>query len=296
MPRAALLSIHARMEGTQPLDWDDPALVQVWGPRFSVYAIAQQDRAIFTLGRHPDDPKRRKIAEELADGLEALLGGSAMPFGEAARALAQSSPNSLRYATTTGRVLIRWDGARQPNIWTVPPPDVDPADARLELARRHVHIFGPTTPEAFGRWAGIKPTRAFATFEALDGWLTPVQTPIGDAFILSSDEAEMRMPTGPEAPARLLPSGDAYYLHQGDDRELLVPDPRQRDALWTSRVWPGALLVNGEIVGTWRRSQAAVTVTAWRTLTAAARSVVEMEASSLPLPGVEREIIVKWET
>ena len=35
MPRAALLSIHARVEGTQPSTWEDPTLVQLWGPRYS---------------------------------------------------------------------------------------------------------------------------------------------------------------------------------------------------------------------------------------------------------------------
>src|SRR5262245_63498588 len=32
MPRAALLSIHARMAGTEPESWEDPSLIQVWGP------------------------------------------------------------------------------------------------------------------------------------------------------------------------------------------------------------------------------------------------------------------------
>src|SRR5207344_2400270 len=35
MPRAALLSIHARVHGTQPTTWDDPSLVQLWGRRGS---------------------------------------------------------------------------------------------------------------------------------------------------------------------------------------------------------------------------------------------------------------------
>jgi len=35
MPRAALLSIHARVEGTGPSTWEDASLVQLWGPRFS---------------------------------------------------------------------------------------------------------------------------------------------------------------------------------------------------------------------------------------------------------------------
>src|SRR6266498_1423801 len=53
MPRAALLSIHARMAGTQPASWEDPSLIQVWGPRFSAYVVAKRDLAIFTLGRLP---------------------------------------------------------------------------------------------------------------------------------------------------------------------------------------------------------------------------------------------------
>ena len=48
MPRAALLSIHARVDGTTPTAWSDPSLVQVWGPRYSAYVIAAADRAVFT--------------------------------------------------------------------------------------------------------------------------------------------------------------------------------------------------------------------------------------------------------
>src|SRR5918911_3621057 len=55
MPRAALLSIHARMTGTDPASWEDPSLVQVWGPRFSAYVVAKRDLAVFTLGRLPDE-------------------------------------------------------------------------------------------------------------------------------------------------------------------------------------------------------------------------------------------------
>src|SRR6187455_56510 len=55
MPRAAVLSIHARVDGTRPSTFEDPSLVQVWGPRFSAFVVAAQDRAVFTLGRLPDD-------------------------------------------------------------------------------------------------------------------------------------------------------------------------------------------------------------------------------------------------
>ena len=46
----------------------------------------------------------------------------------------------------------------------------------------------------------------------------------------------------------------------GAERELLVPAAEQRGQLWTSRVWPGALLVDGEIRGTWRRANEIVRI------------------------------------
>jgi hypothetical protein len=294
MPRAALLSIHARVEGAHPSSWEDPSLVQIWGPRFSTYVVPARDRALFTLGRLPDDVSGRERAEEIAARLHAFLDGRRMGDGEAGQALGVNS-NLFRYAAPTGTVLIRWEGARQPTIWTVPRPEVDPLAARRELARRYLHVFGPTRPASFATWAGIGPADAAVAFNALKRSLTAVRTPIGEAWILTRDEPAFRTSAGPAAAARLLPSGDAYYLLQGADRELLVPDAERRAELWTSRVWPGAVLVAGEIVGTWRRSQAKLTITPWGRLGRAKREAVEAEAEGLPLPGVEGRIVVRWD-
>ena len=233
MPRAALLSIHARVENTKPGSWEDPSLVQVWGPRFSVYVVAECDRAVFTVARLPDDPVARGEMDLLADQIEAVLDGRRMSYRDVGRAL-ERHPNSLRYAAPTGRLAIRWDGGGQPTIWGTPPPALDPVEARLELGRRYLHVFGPSTADAFAEWAGIKPARGLATFDALAGSLTPVRTPVGDGWILSEDEQVLRTSVRRRAaPARLLPSGDTYFLLQGTDRELLVPDPDRRRQLWT---------------------------------------------------------------
>jgi hypothetical protein len=293
MPRAALLSIHARVEGTGPSSWEDPSLVQLWGPRYSAYIVAARDLAIFSLGRLPDDPKGRRRAEDAAARIRRLLGDRRMGYGEAGAALGVD-PNSLRYAATTGTVAMRWGGARQPVIWTVPPPDVEPGAARLELARRYLHVFGPTTSEAFARWAAISPGGARGAFEGLGSSLVPVRTPIGDAWILARDESTFRAAPDAVAAARLLPSGDAYFLFLGQDRELLLPDAGRRRALWTSRVWPGAVLVEGELVGTWRRANEKVTIQTWRRHSRAARDAVEAEAAALPLPGLDGRIVVRW--
>jgi hypothetical protein len=294
MPRAALLSIHARVEGTRPSTWEDPSLIQLWGPRYSAYVVAARDLPFFSLGRLPDDAKGRRRAEDLAARLLAHLDGARTTYGEAGRAL-DVHPNQLRYAAQTGTVAIRWDGARQPTIWTVPPPEIGPGEARLELARRYLHVFGPATPGAFTRWAGIASRQGAAAFDGLRRSTTPVRTPVGDAWILTRDEPIFRETARTLAPARLLPSGDAYYLLQGADRELLVPDARRRPELWTPRVWPGAVLVEGEVVGTWRRADANVTVQPWRRLSRAARVAVEAEAASLPLPGIGGQIVVRWD-
>jgi hypothetical protein len=294
VPRAALLSIHARVDGTQPSTWDDPSLVQIWGPRYNAYVVAARDLAVFTLGRLPDDAGDRQFAEDRAARLNDFLGGARMTTGEVGRALGVH-PSSARYAAPTGTVLMRWDAAGQPVIWTVPRPEVDPHDARLELARRYLHIFGPAAPDSFAGWAGIPRPQGRAAFIALRRSLTPVRTPIGEAWILTRDEPESRAAPGPVAPARLLPSGDAYFLLQGDDRRLLVPDAERRRALWTSRVWPGAIVVEGEIVGTWRRSQDMVTMQTWRGLSRAEHDTVEAEAASLPVPGSMGQIRVRWD-
>ena len=293
MPRAALLSIHARVAGTAPDALDDPTLTQVWGPRFSAYVVAEADAAIFTLGRYPDDARGRGAADETAARLAEVLRGRTLKDREAVREMT-GHPWHIRYATTTGTVRIRWEGALAPSVWTVPRPTIEPFEARLELARRYLNVLGPGTAAGFAKWAGIGARQGRDAFDALGGSLTQVRTPTGDGWIRADDEASFRSKPDAAAPARLLPSGDAYWLSWGADRELLVGDRRRRDELWTSRVWPGAVLVDGEIVGVWRRAAADLSIDAWRKLTGAERTAVEAEAAALPLPGLEGEIRVRW--
>jgi Winged helix DNA-binding domain len=293
MPRAALLSLHARIEGVEPSTWEHSSLAQLWGPRYSTYVVPKRDFALFSVGRLPEDAKGRERAETLAARMHAHLNGTRMTDRELGHAIRVG--NAMRYAATTGTIAIRWEGARAPTVWSVDPPAISPADARRELARRYLHVFGPTTADSFSRWAGISRRSGAAAFASLEGSLLPIRSPLGDEWLLAGDEAEMRAAATSDAPARLLPSGDAYFLLDGADREVLVPRAEQRDRLWTSRVWPGALLVEGEIRGTWRRAQHAVRIETWTRLSPAAREAVEAEARSLPLPGLGRDIEVVWD-
>jgi hypothetical protein len=295
MPRAALLSLHARVDRVEPTAWEHASLAQLWGPRYNTYVVARRDFALFSLGRLPEDARGRERAERMGKLMRDHLGDRRLTDREVARALGVG--NAIRYAATTGTIAIRWEGARAPVVWVVEQDAIDPADARRELARRYLHVLGPTTAASFARWAGVSRRAAGETFASLEGSLLPVRSPIGDEMLLADDEEAMRA-ADPAASTsvRLLPSGDAYFLLDRAEREILLPKAEERAQLWTPRVWPGALLVEGEIVGTWRRANETVRIDAWTKLSAAARDAVEAEARSMPLPGLAREIEVVWET
>ena len=249
---------------------------------------------MFSLARLPEDERGRLRAQEMAERLHAHLRDKRMTDRELGSALGIG--NELRYATTTGTLAIRWGGARAPEVWTVDVSDVDPADARRELGRRYLHVFGPANADGFARWAGISRRSAADTFDSLEGSLLPVRSPLGDEWLLADDEPAMRAADPAPAPGRLLPSGDAYFLLlQAAERELLVPREAERERLWTSRVWPGALLVDAARSGERGGGAHTVRIEAWKRLSRGARDAVEAEARALPLP-LERPIEVVWES
>ena len=194
-------------------------------------------------GTVPGRPQGSPQGEDLAARLHAHLDGARMPYGEAGARARGARPERAAVRGSDGHGSDPLGGRATADRLDGAAAGDDPFKARLELARRHLHVFGPTTPEAFAPLGGdIGAGRPLAAFVALRRSLTAVRTPLGDAWILTRDEPSLRADPGPVAPARLLPSGDAYYLLQGDDRALLVPNADQRGALWTSRVWPGAVL------------------------------------------------------
>ena len=293
MPRAALLSLHARLDGIGPSTLDHPALAQLWGPRYATYVVAAEDFAVFSLGRLPEDARGRERAERTAARIHAHLGDRRETDREVGRALRIG--NSLRYATTTGTIAIRWASSRRaPRVGRRPWPR-RPGGGAPGARPASPCVFGPTTAERFARWAGIGKRSAIGTYASLASELVPVRTPLGDELLLAADEAASRDADDSPRGVRLLPSGDTTFLLDGAERELLLPKADERQRLWTPRVWPGALLVDGEIRGTWRRAQHTVRIETWTRLSRDAREAVGVEARSLPLPGLEREIEVVWE-
>ena len=97
MPRAALLSLHARVEEVEPSTWEHRSLAQLWGPRYQVYVVPKRDFALFSLARLPEDEKGRLRAQQMAERLHAHLRDRRMTDRELGWAVGVG--NELRYAT-----------------------------------------------------------------------------------------------------------------------------------------------------------------------------------------------------
>ena len=295
MPRAALLSLHARVEGVEHSAWDDASLTQLWGPRYNTYVVAEARLRAVLAREASRTPRRAAGAPRRRPRLvNAHLDGRRLTDREVAGALGIG--NAIRYAATTGTVAIRWEGARAPVVWTVAAADIDPADACRELARRYLHIFGPATAQGFARWAGISRragAAAFASLEAIARGRSARRSATSGCWRPTSPRcAPGRRATPPRACCR---AGMRTSCSTGRSASCSSRPRSSAAQLWTSRVWPGALLVDGEIRGTWRRANQIVRIGAWTKLSPGARDAVEGEARSLPLPGLDREIEVVWE-
>jgi len=267
-----------------------------------VYVVPRQDVAVFTLGRFPRDPVSGAAVRAAADKAKrAFRTREAQPGRVLSDRAVGVNFRELRIASMTGAVRIKWDGAI--TSWRlVEPPSEPPEPARLELARRFLRSVGPSTPREFawwtGGWAGSfgASTRgelsdAEVTFRSLEKELIEVEVAGRRRWALRTERS--RLVRGvPAETVRLLPAGDPYLASA--DRALLVLPPRFRSELWPKSVWPGALMVNGELVGTWRRQVGRVTVRPWRRLEPEVKEAVEEEVSGMPIVSARKEL--RWST
>ena len=128
-----------------------------------------------------------------------------------------------------------------------PVAEADPVACRLELLRRYLRCYGPSTRSDFATWLGVRAGDVDPWWSNLEGEL--VEVDFGRrTWALAGDLDALRtatMPTG----VRLLPPRDPYT--QLRDRDTIVDKAHHR-AVWRTSGDPGTMLADGEIVGTWR--------------------------------------------
>ena len=162
-----------------------------------------------------------------------------------------------------------------------PVPGLAPADEvpdRLDVVRAYLRLLGPATPQHVAGYldAPVKDVTARWPDDA-----TEVSVDGERRWLLADDVG--RLDDAPREVTRLLAPFDLYL--QARDRSLLVPDQDRAKDLWRTLGRPGGVLVDGEIVGTWRARKAGsgvtVSVDLWTPVPPAERTVIGEQAERL---------------
>lgn len=139
---------------------------------------------------------------------------------------------------TSPPVLQRRTGAAK-----VTKPDLA---ALRSLITGFLTLLGPATPV---HAAGYLDARRADVEQAWPDDLVEVDVAGRTAWLPPTAQAALESPPDAEV-VRLLAAFDPFL--QARDRELIVPDKSVHKALWPVLGRPGAVLVDGEVVGTWR--------------------------------------------
>ncbi|MBN9389898.1 MAG: AlkZ family DNA glycosylase [Chloroflexi bacterium] len=267
-------------------------LVEVWSIRSSPFFFPTADTPVFTEGLLPFDEEGLrycikavlpqldlgdKTAQEalaiIAAAVTEVLDGRQLTKGELSTAVSQGVPKGFLYwckgcqayhvPESFFRLAIQKAGigmvprrsadtllfTRLDQWLSEKLPHKDPAKLRQEALRRYLRGYGPSNPADFAAWAGLSPANARQVWQTLEAELVEVNFEKTRGWVLESDRKDLESPPEPQG-VRLLPPYDPYLL--ATDRATLIPDEKLHPVFWKALGNPGAVLVNGEIVGNWR--------------------------------------------
>lgn len=147
-----------------------------------------------------------------------------------------------------------------------------------DVVRAYLRLLGPATPKHVAGYldAPVKDVKARWPADAVE-----VSVDGETRWVVGADVDAFA--AGPVRTTRLLGPFDLFL--QARDRPLLVEDRARSKAMWPVLGRPGALLLDGEIVGTWRPRKSGksfrVTVEPWVPASARVRAAISEQAGRL---------------
>ena len=296
-PRAALTALYSRVRDVRSTAWEDASLVQTWAPRGAVFVVPRSDLAVFALGMVPRDAELRRALEQLAGRARDSIPAPRKDEGrEEIDRLGPIPPLVLgrmprqpiwRLACALAGVQVRWD-ARSTELLPGAALEMDEEDARRELARRFLRSLGPTGPARFTRWAAVTTHDAKATFRAIRDELVEVRWPGGCGLVLA-EEADRLARAEALSATRFVAFGGDPVLQPGED--TVAADRSHRKAALPPWACTGLVLLGGDVVAAWGRSQGRVTILPLASLGNERRHEIEAEALRMPIPGAAPEVL-----
>ncbi|WP_346538565.1 crosslink repair DNA glycosylase YcaQ family protein [Micromonospora sp. DPT] len=311
-------------------DLDDDRLELVWAARGAPHLHRRAELSGLAAALWPlsDADAARRVAGRIRAGVAKLgtvafqrtaqafreVVTSAMDKGAVSRAITDRIPAELSYdcgpcaarhvagslfqqAGLAGgvRLAVSGRGARLAPLADRPAlPTRAAGTAALVLA--YLRLLGPASVADVAGFLGTSATELRAVWPAAE--LTEVRVD-GRRAWLPTDRLEALRGAEPLDGVRLLPAGDPFL--QARDRDVLVPDPAHQRELWRMLGNPGALLVDGEISGSWRARQSGpgrldLTVTPFTRLSRRAGERIEAEAERVRLARGAAAVTVRVES
>jgi hypothetical protein len=140
---------------------------------------------------------------------------------------------------------------------------LDRNDALEELARRYFKSRGPATVQDFARWSGLTVADARSGLEAVQGKLLH-EVVEGRTYWLTSPRrtgpTRTRAETSASPTAYLLSLYDEY-ISGYKDRSAIVKPNHARKLVGMGNALTSIIVIDGEVVGTWKRTLTAKAVT-----------------------------------
>jgi hypothetical protein len=299
---------------TELLDVGGPLAV-VMAMRGAPHLVTRSELPLLTAALCPVGEQGAAEVAEVARAMRESSGGERISRPALSEAINDRVPDSLRdwcercrsrhvreglFRQATLQAGLELDTAaasptvfRPSDVELAPSPDRD--QARVELARRYIHLTGAVRSDDLAAWFGCKVAEVRETWSMLTEEMTPCDVAGKRRWMLTSDAGSLSNAPG-MARTTLLPPYDPYLL---GDRSLVVPEREDQRRLWRAQASPGAVLVNGEIAGTWRhgikRHQLQVTLTPFRAFDTAVTHDLEPAAHEIAALRKAREVNITLE-
>lgn len=291
---AARLALGVRAPGATRASIDAEftagRLVRSWPMRGTLHVVAARDlgwvQALTNDRVMRDAPKRRAtiglelalVEKAAAVAREALAGGGAMTRDELLSLIsdagvplvAQQRYHTIWHLAQTGVLVfgpVR-DGQHLlvlADEWIKEPRWFDGDAALVELFRAYVRGHGPCTPEDFSWWTklSVPVSRKAAKLAAAtyrDELVAVDVAGVENWVSATAREAALTNPV-PHGTALLLPGFDELYLGLRDRSAHVSAEFSPRLAPGNNGIFKAAVLLDGEIVGTWKSEGNGVDVT-----------------------------------
>ena len=229
-------------------------LLALTAPR--MLASAAGRRASLGITEH-DVENAREVARSALAGRRALTRDALLAAFEAAgvSTAGQRGYHTLWYLAATGTLVLGGTEGRQQTFallddWVPRPRRLDREEALGELALRYFRSHGPAVAADLARWAGLTMRDVRRGIATCGAQLTTVEID-GVTYHLAPETMAVATP----APrVHLLPGFDEYLLGYADRTAALAPEHRDAIVPGGNGMFKPTIVVDGEVVGTWRRT------------------------------------------